>query len=268
MRSRKIDQGRTMGERHSRIRRLISMASFRAAYFVCLVPPVAVLVWAFVDARFHHTADALAMLVRLGPRHTEVITHAWNWQGVRLLVLTSAIVISVAAGAIVVVRQFLGTPQDRSLRCWILATLLAGVCTGAVVGIVRHSDAQVRYRLRRDLWRYQIVADAITAAGKIPKALKTKIGWIRRDTVDTDRFPAYFHPDAQKSVYEEIARIWTLEDQALLFTIYPGRVALEYHPRGTRPRQQYAIKKSGLEEITVPCLDELGDGWFIVKRHR
>jgi hypothetical protein len=237
------------------------------AYAVSLLPPLALLGWAFADAHFWNAMHLYRLaLVRRDPNN-HLISIAWRTFGDRLLILTILITVAVVAGVIIAFRLFIGARQDRSLFSWMLATLLIALWSGSLFAVVRYPDLQLRYRLRRDMWRYKIVADAITAAGRIPASTKTEIGEIHCETVDTDRFPSYFRAD-DYSVHEEIAKIWTLDDGALLFTIYPGRVALEFHPQGTRPSQRYSKPKSGLDGIVVPCFEELGDGWFLVKRSK
>jgi hypothetical protein len=245
---------------------------FRISYAIGVIAPLALLAWAFIDAHLWNTArnavEYFPMVFHSGPPRREAISLLRTREGARLLELASLISIPVLVAMVFAVRLFVGTRSDRSLRSWMMLFLLVGLWLGVLLGVWRYPESQVRYRLRRDLWRYQIIADAITSAGEIPASAKTEIGEIRSETVDTNRYPSYFLPDARKSVYEEIARIWTLEDGALLFTIYPARVALEYHPHGTRPRQRYSTPKEGLEGITVPCFEELGDGWFLVKRQQ
>ena len=248
------------------VKRVLRVPSFRVAYAVSLLPPLALLGWAFVDAHFWNTVHNSWLIVGIGQRDT---TFSMVWKNCGdLLVMGSLITVGAVAAVIVAIRLFIGTKGDRSLLSWLLATVLVGVWAGALLGVVRYPNAQVRYRLRRDLWRFQTVATAITAAGRIPRSAKTKIGEIQCETVDTDRWPSYFLPQSRRSIHEDVAGIWTLDDGALLFTVYPGRVALEFHPHGTQPHPRYSKPKYGLEGIIVPCLEELGDGWFLVKCHK
>jgi hypothetical protein len=255
-----------MREHHPFIRRLGQWASFRVAYTVSLLSPLAVLGWAFLDAWFWKTMGVVGGFAGFGPAHVDTFSAAWHWNGARLLILPSLIAISALAAAIVVVRLLLGTKRDRSLLSWMLAMLLIGVWCGVLLGVVRYPDAQLRYRLRRDMWRFQTVADTITTAGRIPASAKTEIGEIRCGSFDTDRFPGGFLPHNRRSIHEDVQGIWTLDDGALLFTIYPSRIALEFHPRRTRPSQRFSTRKHGFHGIHVPSFADLGGGWFLVRR--
>jgi hypothetical protein len=253
------------------LKRVLRVPSFRVAYVISLLPPLALLCWAFVDAHFWNamrTFGRMPALMRHLPAHWRrvQISEVWQPYGDRLLILTALIAVATVASVIVMVRLFHGTKRDRSLLSWMLAILLIALWSGALLGIGRYPDAQLRYRIRRDSWRYRVVADAITSAGKISRSIKTEIGEISCDTIDTDRWPSYFRPDNPTVLGEEIARVWTLDDGALLFTIYPAKIALEFHPRGKRPGQRYSKAKYGLDGVIVPCLEELGDGWFLGKR--
>ncbi len=248
--------------------RLLRLPSFCVSYTVAVVAPLALLVWAFVDARFWDTAHTFLGIIRIESPRVETLAVAWRWHGFRLLIMASVTAISVLTAAIISGRLFIGTRQDRSLLSWMLAILLIGVWSGALLGVTRYSDAQLRYRLRRDLWRYRIVADVITSAGKVPSSAKTDFGEIRCSSFDTDRFPAAFLPNNRYSIHEQVQGIWTLDNGALLFTTYPSRVALEFHPRGTRPAQRYSTQKFGFNGILNMPLEELGDGWFLGRRHQ
>jgi hypothetical protein len=200
------------------------------------------------------------------PQPIESNPPPWRMFGDCLLVLALLVSVAVVAGVVVAIRLFIGTKRDRSLLSWMLATLLIGLWGGVLLGVVRYPDAQLRYRLSRDMWRFQTVAEAILAAGKIPPSAKTTIGEIRSQTVDTDRFLSQFVPYKRSSMLHDVRHIWTLEDGALLFTIHPSGVALEFHPRGTQPSQRFAKPKHEFDAIGVPEFEELGDGWFLVKR--
>jgi hypothetical protein len=191
----------------------------------------------------------------------------WHFYGARLLILPSLLTVAALAAVVVFRRLIIGTKRDRSLLSWMLMILLIGVWTGVLFALVRYPDAQILYRLRRDLWRYKIVAEAITTAGEIPASVETEIGEVRNGAFNTDRFPAAFRPYEHRSIHEDISSIWTLDDGALLFTVRPSRVALEFHPRGTRPGERFSMIKEGFRAINVPFA-ELGDGWFIVRRHQ
>jgi hypothetical protein len=243
---------------------------FRISYIVGFLAPLALLTWAFVDAWFWHTIRTVWGLVGMGSPHVDPNTFgtAWNLFGVRVLVLPSLVTIAAFSGVVVLLRLFIGTKRDRSLLSWMLVILLIGVWCGALLGIAKYPDAQVRYRLRRDLWRYRIVADVITSAGKIPASAKTEIGEIGGGTDDTNRFPCGFRPHKRRSIHEDIQKIWTLDDGALLFTIFPSRVAIEFHPRGTRPSPRFSTIKYGFDGIIALPFEEFGDGWFLVRRNQ
>jgi hypothetical protein len=216
------------------LKRLLRVPSFRLAYAVNLLPLLALLCWAFADAHFWNAMRIFREIGHGGRYPDDSFSIAWRMFPDRLLFLTFLITVAVVATVIVAFRLLIGTKRDRSLFSWMLAILLIALWSGSLLAIVRSPDAQLRYRIRRDLWRYRIVADAITSAGKIPRSLQTDIGEITCDTVDTDRWPSYFRPAERTALREEIWGIWTLDDGALLFTVLPGRVALEFHPRGKK----------------------------------
>jgi len=255
-----------MDNRHSFIRHLCQWVSFRAAYIVSLMVLFFVLGWAFVDAHFWKLMGIVEGFIGIEPPHVDSFSTAWKWYGARLLILSSSIAVSVLAAAIVALRLFVGTKRDRSLLSWMLVTLLLGIWGGVLLGVARYPDAQLRYRLTRDMWRFQVVANAITAAGQIPSSARTEIGEVRRGPWDTDRWSSFFVPDSRRSIHENVEKIWTLDDGALLFTLYPSRVALEFHPRGTRPGQRFSKYKFDFDATVEHSFEDLGDGWFLVRR--
>jgi hypothetical protein len=249
--------------------RLLRVPSFRISYTIAVAAPLALLAWAFVDSWFWYTVRTVWGLTGIGQPRLGENTFAAGWHifGPRLLILPSLVTVAALTSVIVFVRLFVGTKRDRSLLSWMLVILLIGVWSGVLLGVVRYPETQICYRLRRDLWRYKIVADVITAAGRIPASAKTEIGEIGGHS-DADRFPAAFFPHDRRSIHEDIQKIWTLEEGALLFTIFPSRVALEFHPRGTRPAERFSTIKHGFDGLIVVPFEELGEGWFLVRRHQ
>jgi hypothetical protein len=257
-----------MGIRTALAGSLRYLVSFRAAYALSLAVPIVLLGWAFVDAQFWHTINTFCGIAGIRPPHTDTLTTAWNYYGDRLVILSLFLLASVTSAIVIVVRLFVGSKDNRSLRAWLLVTLLVGVWCGALIGVIRYPEAQVRYRIARDIWRFQTVADAITNAGKIPTG-RIEGGKIVSATWNTDRWPSGFLPNHQLSIHEEVFQIWTLDDGALLFTTLPSLVALEFHPHGTRPSERFSIAKDGFQlGDDLESTEDLGDGWFLVKRSR
>ena len=239
-----------------------------AAYVVSLTAALFVLGWAFIDAHFGKLIGIAGGFIGVDVPHVDNFSTAWKWYGARLLILASLIAVSTLSATVVAFRLVFGTKRDRSLFYWLLVTLLLGIWAGVLLGVVRYPATQLHYRLRRDMCRFQTVATAITNAGRIPTVAKTDFGEIHCSNSDTDRWPSGFLPFDRRSIHENVDKIWTLDDGALLFTIYPSRVALEFHPRGTRPNQRFSKHKYDFDAVVDHSFKELEDGWFLVRRHQ
>jgi hypothetical protein len=248
--------------------RWVRLPPFGLAYAISAGTLVLLVVWIVVDASFPAALAVAQESVGVGPLLVpgDMWMDSVNLAG-RKMALWMLFVLAILSWACIVLRMFVGKNRGgRSLRGWMLVTLLVALWLGAGTSYERLQWWGMQQRLRAALPRFQKTAYVLLTEWPTDGTLPELGGYFVRPTMYPDLLIQW--PPSWGEAFpmtETIAfTVSRSKEGALRFDLEPANdCRLEYHPPGSVPVSH--MGPWGRDRYELIKAAELKGPWYLAR---